>query len=47
MLPFIHFLAVATMKVFFALTFLTALSLAVISFRMFRFTFKYHEVMQQ
>jgi hypothetical protein len=43
----VHFLAAATMKAFLALTFLAALSLAVSSFRLIRFSFKYHKGLQQ
>jgi len=43
----LHFLAAATMKAFLALTFLAALSLAVSSFCVIRFSFKYHEGVQQ
>jgi len=40
--PVLHFLAAATMKGLLALTFLAALSLAVISFRLIRFSFMYN-----
>ena len=45
--PVLHFLTAATMKAFLALTFFAALSLAVSSFRLIRFSFKYHEGLQQ
>jgi hypothetical protein len=45
--PVLHFLAAVTMKAFLALTFLAALSLAVSSFRLIRFSFKYHKGLQQ
>jgi len=45
--PVLQFLAAATMKAFLALTFLAALSLAVSSFCIIRFSFKYHEGLQQ
>jgi hypothetical protein len=43
----VHFLAEETMKAFLALTFLAALSLAVSSFRLIRFSFNYHKGLQQ
>jgi hypothetical protein len=45
--PVLHFLAAATMKALLALTFLAALSLAVRSFRLIHFSFKYHKGLQQ
>jgi hypothetical protein len=45
--PILHFLAAATMKSFLALTFLAALSLAVSSFWLICFSFKYHKGQQQ
>jgi len=45
--PVLHFLAPATMKAFLALSLLAALSLAVSSFQLIRFSFKYHEGLQQ
>jgi hypothetical protein len=45
--PVLHFLAAATMKAFLALTFLAAISLAVSSFWVIRFSFKCHKGLQQ
>jgi len=43
----LHFVTAATMKAFLALTFLAALSLAVSSFWVIRFSFNCHEGLQQ
>ena len=45
--PVLHFMSAVTMKAFLVLVFLAALSLAVSSLRLIRFSFMYHKGLQE